>query len=595
MNNKKNKDKKAKPRFKNKFKNSFKNSFKNKSKNKSKNKFKFKNNFIKNLKINNKLNSFKRIYSSISNKIDDLAGFNDKVKNKKVNDKDIVVAKKNFNKKPNDKNIIHNKDNFDILANGLSKEEQKHEKYLKDFDRKFNKKITNEFNDDIFHMENMDKFEDENNYNIRDIPVRANDKLASKQKKQDEFKLKDLLKFNKDSIKSFKKSIIKNDETKTLFGAAVFGLIILVLLFSSYYFLFYEPFQQELTTAKSNKMNELNALFKGPLTLDDNVLILKSEIELSNSPEEVKAIDILRPATSSWRIYQNRQIDITKDNFNRVMITYESESSKDEGSKNIIINVPEAKNFITQNDGRVLANIEFQKPDTVAVPILISRLQAGAGLVSVGSIVDIYSLSENTPQNQNTESQEYDNAINTSEDNNSEEKNTETNSNNDFTSSNSTNNGFDTSNTNSKELKISKTPDISGATVLAIIRSKDSGSVKADNKKSLTNIKGDSTYFAEDSKSFSTDVEEMLRAAISGGYDESETTKILDSYGLKLAEYERKSNLGELQVEYLLLIEVPRNDVDYIINNMENLIITLPTDHAPNWIINELKQSYLNR
>ncbi|MCL2688084.1 MAG: hypothetical protein FWE58_06065, partial [Methanobrevibacter sp.] len=468
MNNKKSKDKKHKSRFKDIFKSKFLTSF------------------TKNLKTNNKLNSLKELYSSISNKLDDLAGFNDNENYKNANNKDIIINKKNLNKKNfNNKNLnnrdfsnrdfnnrnlnnrdfsnrdfnnrnlnnrdfsnrdfnnksfdkknfdnrdfgkenlnkknFNNKDfikknpnnrdfnkknfnkkinnnNIDSLANGSTKEEEKHEKYLKEFDKKFNKQFHDDFDDDAFYMGNMSRFEEENNYNNPYNDMVEKDR-SIKSKKQEKFKLKDLPKINKDSIKSFKKSIIKDDETKALFGAAIFGLIIIVLLFSSYYFLFYQPFIGELDAAKTNKMNELNSLFKGPLSLDDSVLTLKSEIELSNSPEEVKAIDILRPATYSWRTYQTKQIDNKKDEFNRIMISYDYENSID-GSKNIIINVSEAKMFVIQNDGIVLSNIEFQKPDTVAVPILITRLQAGAGLVSVGSIVDIYTLSNNNFQNQ---------------------------------------------------------------------------------------------------------------------------------------------------------------------------------------------------
>ena len=66
----------------------------------------------------------------------------------------------------------------------------------------------------------------------------------------------------------------------------------------------------------------------------------------------------------------------------------------------------------------------------------------------------------------------------------------------------------------------------------------------------------------------------------------------LDSYGVKLSDYERMSNLGELDSEYIILLEVPRNDVDFIINNMDNLILTIPTQFAPDWVANELSQTY---
>ena len=46
--------------------------------------------------------------------------------------------------------------------------------------------------------------------------------------------------------------------------------------------------------------------------------------------------------------------------------------------------------IVNENDAEILSKIKFDEPNTVSVPILISRLQAGAGLVNVGSVVDIY-------------------------------------------------------------------------------------------------------------------------------------------------------------------------------------------------------------
>lgn len=46
--------------------------------------------------------------------------------------------------------------------------------------------------------------------------------------------------------------------------------------------------------------------------------------------------------------------------------------------------------------------IKFEKPNTVSVPILVSRLQAGAGLVNVGSVVDIYTSSNYTEMEHQT-------------------------------------------------------------------------------------------------------------------------------------------------------------------------------------------------
>lgn len=62
----------------------------------------------------------------------------------------------------------------------------------------------------------------------------------------------------------------------------------------------------------------------------------------------------------------------------------------DNNTKNAIMPASEALTIVDENNAEVLSKIKFEKPNTVSVPILVSRLQAGAGLVNVGSVVDIY-------------------------------------------------------------------------------------------------------------------------------------------------------------------------------------------------------------
>ena len=69
------------------------------------------------------------------------------------------------------------------------------------------------------------------------------------------------------------------------------------------------------------------------------------------------------------------------------------------------------------------------------------------------------------------------------------------------------------------------------------------------------------------------------------------TDYALNNYGLKLSDYERISNIGELDCQYLILVEVPREDVQFILDNMDHLVLTIPVDNGPNWMIEEIKQS----
>ncbi|KZX15497.1 hypothetical protein MBCUT_14940 [Methanobrevibacter cuticularis] len=533
----------------------------------------------KDLEMNKNINKNKertKDYNNISNQ----------KKDKFVESKDNKIDERflrhvNINNDYNDINNDYN-DKNGLNDHDLNKEEKKHAKYLKEFKNreKFFEYETS--NEKIYSNENKNsnekRYSNEKKYN-------SSSDLVQNKKEKKQFNLKDIIKLDKNSVKDFKKTFLSkdDDETKTMVGGAIFGLIIIVLLFSSYYFLIYSPSQDALAAAKTSKLNELNSLFKGPLALDNDAFVIKSQIESANSPEEAKSIDILRPATAKWREYHNRIINNAHDDFNRVMAVYEATSNK----KNVIMDVEDAHSFVDENDGTSLANLEFKKPDTVAVPILISRLQAGAGLLTVGSIVDIYSLNSESNQISDSKSNDQSTDQNDSQSGSSESSDQEVS--NDDSNSNSS---YISSPTSSDDKKISNSPIISGATILAIMRSKDSGVIDANYIKTHITTNGDQINQIEDSKSFSTNVEEMLRGAITGGFNEKEIADLLNSYGLTLSNYERSSNIAEIDVQYLILVEVPREDVSFVINDMDNLILTIPTSYAPTWMVNELQDTY---
>lgn len=328
---------------------------------------------------------------------------------------------------------------------------------------------------------------------------------------------------------------ISNDEKKRKIGVIITTLILTTLIISAYYFLIYEPAQEELSLAKTTKLNELHDLYCGALTASPNAMMLENKIDEAKSPGEVEQINIMVPATKDWVSFHKKSIAVNQDKFNRTMAVYSNES------KNVIMSVDEATNIINENDATILSQLKFEKPNTVSVPILVSRLQAGAGLVSVGSIVDIYTSNNYTDENY---------------------------------SSNSTN------------------PDISGSTVLAIMRYEDNGEIDSEYSKTKTTVNGNITHPKENTKTFSSDVLEMIKGAIVDGYDEKDTYKMLESYGVKLSNYERQINLGDLDAQYMLLIEVPQDRVNYVLDNMDSIVLTIPTTQAPDWMVNELSEKY---
>jgi hypothetical protein len=331
-----------------------------------------------------------------------------------------------------------------------------------------------------------------------------------------------------------------DDDQRTLVGAAVFSIILIVLVGAGYYFLVYQPYQETLGSAKQTKLNEVNAYFKGPLALDPQKQTLTAEIEGAETPEQALAVDVMTPATAAWRQYQTQEINAQKDPYGRVMITYSAD-----GQKNLIMKVVDAQTIVNEADASVLANMVIETPDTVAVPIIITRLQAAGGLVNVGDSVDVYLRTTTTNETNQTTAQ---------------------------------------TNTTS--------PSISGATVLAILRAVDSGAVDANLKNAQEVAINQVTMGNSRSTSTTTNVEQLLRAAASGTWDDSTVSSTLSSYGWKLSDFERASNLGELDVKYLILLEVPREDALFLMQNSDSIALTVSTQKAPQWMIKELTSIY---
>lgn len=350
---------------------------------------------------------------------------------------------------------------------------------------------------------------------------------------------------------------LPDDDQKTLVGAAVFGIILIVLVGAGYYFLVYAPYQESLTVAKQTKFTEVNAYFKGALALDPQKSTILAEIDSGTTPEMVLAVDVLGPATASWREYQNQQIEAKKDAYGRVMINYEAG-----GQKNLIMKVDAAQKIVNEADAAVLSNMEIKTPDTVAVPIRLSRLQFAGGLVNVGDTVDIYLTSTNTSTT--------------------------------TTAANGTNgtNQTATTSTSTSTQSPASSPNISGATVLAILRAKESGVVSADLTQSQSVSIASLTMQNTRTQESKTQVEELLRAAASRTWDEGQVNSLLNSYGWRLSDFERSSNLGDLDTEYMVVLEVPRENALFLIQNSPSLQLTVPTQNAPEWMINELKSIY---
>ena len=384
---------------------------------------------------------------------------------------------------------------------------------------------------DPLHPRGFEETQELRNQITRDFPK------PNKKEEKDELSPLKKLNHKLGVYLSPKTTSISDEEKKRKIGVIITTIIIITLVVSAYYFIIYEPTQEQLSIAKTTKLNELHDLYSGALATSPNALLLENKINDAQSPEEIETINILTPATKDWKSYHKKSIGLNQDRYNRTMAVYENES------KNTIIPISEAMEILNENDATILSKIKFEEPNTVSVPILVSRLQAGAGLVKVGSVVDIYTNYNSSDDNYTTNS---------------------------------------------------SAPKISGCTVLSIMRYEENGEIDSEYSKTKMTVKGNDTYPRENTRGFSSDVLEMIKGAIVNGYDENETYKILEDYGVKLSNYEREINLGDLDAQYMLLIETPQEKVNYVLNNMDNIVLTIPTSEAPDWMVKEINSTYQN-
>ena len=384
---------------------------------------------------------------------------------------------------------------------------------------------------DPLHPRGFEETQELRNQITRDFPK------PNKKEEKDELSPLKKLNHKLGIYLSPKTTSISDEEKKRKIGVIISTIIIITLVVSAYYFIIYEPTQEQLSIAKTTKLNELHDLYSGALATSPNALLLENKINDAQSPEEIETINILTPATKDWKSYHKKSIGLNQDRYNRTMAVYENES------KNTIIPISEAMEILNENDATILSKIKFEEPNTVSVPILVSRLQAGAGLVKVGSVVDIYTNYNSSDDNYTTNS---------------------------------------------------SAPKISGCTVLSIMRYEENGEIDSEYSKTKMTVKGNDTYPRENTRGFSSDVLEMIKGAIVNGYDENETYEMLEDYGVKLSNYEREINLGDLDAQYMLLIETPQDKVNYVLNNMDNIVLTIPTSEAPDWMVKEINSTYQN-
>ena len=322
----------------------------------------------------------------------------------------------------------------------------------------------------------------------------------------------------------------KTENEELITGIIVVFLIITILLSLGYYLLVFAPHQEELNNLRQEKINRVNSLLSDDENHNKEAIL--SEIERCDSVESLESLDV---DAMIYPILKNsllEELNEYKDRYNRVEI--HTDNSTD------IMNIRNASSYINSRDSSTLSSISIEPVDSVIVPLSIDRKQAASGLITVGNVVDIYK----------TDSYTQDDSQN-----------------------------LDENQSNSDTLSDTYTTKIvGGSRVISILRSKDSANINQNLELS------ESPKSRNLSQTSSLDIQQVLSSKAAGTYDEKQIKILLDDFGSRLSNYERTSNIGDLDVEYIIMLEVPRDSVENLIDNMDNIILTIPTYDAPSWV-----------
>ncbi len=357
----------------------------------------------------------------------------------------------------------------------------------------------------------------------------------------------------------------KNNDRELLTGTAIVAIIVILVVSIGYYYAIYSPSMQELEKEKTDKINEVNTIFKDNLSNSSTKQALLAGIDSANSVEELQRIDV---ESSAYPVLKNEllnQISNCSDKYHRVEVVTNGSPT--------IMSTSNATNYINSISTSQMVDTSINIVDTVILPVSIDREQAASGLITQGDTVDIY-ISSLSSDNYTEESDSEINNTTSIDDNQTNSTDLENNDTENQTNTTpATDENIDVNNSSENNSKI-----VGGATVVSILRSKDSGSI--DSQIELSEYPTERNF----SQSNTADIEEILSSKAAGTLDESQLNILLDQYGWRLSDYERTANLGDLDVEYIIMLEVPRNSVESVLNNMDNIILTIPTYDSPSWV-----------
>ena len=332
-----------------------------------------------------------------------------------------------------------------------------------------------------------------------------------------------------------------------LVGVLIIGIFILSIFFIAYSF-FVKPAKEEvevkkltLSQAKTQKIKAINAAFA---TLPYEYISAKGElinrVNRATTIPEVEGVDYSTPATNAWRTYTLVKLE---------ELAKKTENIEMEVGKDVYRGLAMIQQKINLLSYGELRGVVLREVRIEYVPIRLSREQAAMGVVEPGDTVNIYFKNRTSIELLAKDARimailrgKSSGEINLAE---SERR----------------------SDTGGGVEGYGTTPSLGIGSTTATLTGSYEGSTGLKIRQTET--------------TYTVDVEEIQKAAAASKLEEGYIEEMLGNYGLKLNKIERETNIGDLDVEYLILFEVSDKEAPELIlralssEDRKNIFVTI--------------------
>jgi hypothetical protein len=311
----------------------------------------------------------------------------------------------------------------------------------------------------------------------------------------------------------------------------------------------------ELAKAKSDKIKEIGTAFESPLpdeyATEESRLI--QEVKSKSTKEEVEGVRYESEATSAWRNYRKADVDKKASITGEVVATI---------GGNLVKGIDSIKEQIDSALLSELKGMTVKELRLEYIPIMLPREQITGGFAEVGDLVNIRYRVEQTINGTSRPKIDY----------------------------------------LAKDGKVISIMQAATTIALSESETQTKSGGGSEGKGNVTSLSlgssgiiisdgpyGASVGYATLSKSnvYSVNLGEIQKAAAASKISKEELLEDLGKYGVTLSEIERDTNIGNLDSEYLMLVEMSEEEASDVVLRLlkqaekDNILISI--SKTPSW------------